>query len=124
MANSTYSVLVLGASTNPMRYSYKAVLWLRDAGYKVVAVGKANGKIGTVEILKDVPAQIENLYAVSVYLNPENQTEYVNQVLNLKPKKVIFNPLAENKPFADLLTKSSIEPIDACTLVMLKTGEF
>lgn len=124
MANSTYSVLVLGASTNPTRYSYKAVLWLRDAGYRVLAVGKTKGKIGTVEIINHVPEQIENLYAVSIYLNPKNQTEYVNQVINLKPKKVIFNPLAENKAFADLLTKSSIEPIEACTLVMLKTGEF
>ena len=124
MANSTLSVLVLGASTNPTRYSYKAVLWLRDAGYKVVAVGKATGKIGTVEIVKDVPSHIDDLYAVSVYLNPENQTEYVNQVLQLKPKRVIFNPLAENRPFSELLTKSAIESIEACTLVMLKTGEF
>jgi predicted CoA-binding protein len=124
MGNSTLSVLVLGASTNPSRYSYKAVLWLSEAGYKVIAVGKTKGKVGKVEIQKDVPEQIENLYAVSVYLNPENQTEYVNQIIKLKPKKVIFNPLAENTPFEDLLTQSAIEPIQACTLVMLKTGEF
>ena len=124
MGNSTLSVLVLGASTNPSRYSYKAVLWLSEAGYKVIAVGKTKGKVGKVQIQKDVPEQIENLYAVSVYLNPENQTEYVNQIIKLKPRKVIFNPLAENTPFEDLLTQSAIEPIQACTLVMLKTGEF
>jgi uncharacterized protein len=124
MGNSTLSVLVLGASTNPSRYSYKAVLWLSDAGYKVVAVGKTKGQIGSVHIQNNIPESIDNLYAVSVYLNPENQTEYVNQILKLKPKRVVFNPLAENKPFEELLTKSAIEPIEACTLVMLKTGEF
>ena len=97
---------------------------LSVAGYKVVAVGKTKGQIGAVQIQNNIPDSIDHLYAVSVYLNPENQTEYVNQILKLKPQRVIFNPLAENKPFEELLTKSAIEPIEACTLVMLKTGEF
>jgi len=118
------TVVVLGASTNPARYSYKAVLWLRDAGYKVIAIGKNGGSIGDVNITEILPAEIEKLYAISIYLNPINQVEYYYKILNLKPKQVIFNPLAENHELEKLLTENKIHCTEACTLVMLKTGQF
>jgi len=117
-------VVVLGASTNPIRYSYKAVLWLRDAGYKVIAIGKNIGTIGDVAISQELPNEIANLYAVSIYLNPENQTEYYNKIIALNPKLVIFNPLAENEILEELLVQNNIKYTEACTLVMLKTGQF
>jgi hypothetical protein len=37
---------------------------------------------------------------------------------------VIFNPGTENPAFEDFLTEKGIEPIEACTLVMLATGQY
>jgi hypothetical protein len=118
------TVVVLGASTNTTRYSYKAVLWLRDAGFKVIAVGKNKGNIGDVEILQKLPENIQKLYAISIYLNPHNQREYYNWILSMNPSQIIFNPLAENEELEMLLNKKGINCIEACTLVMLRTGEF
>jgi predicted CoA-binding protein len=118
------TVVVLGASTNTTRYSYKAVLWLRDAGFKVIAVGKNKGNIGDVEILQKLPENIQKLYAISIYLNPHNQGEYYNWILSMNPSQIIFNPLAENEELEMLLNKKGINCIEACTLVMLRTGEF
>ena len=124
MPHLNNTVVVLGASTNASRYSFKAVLWLRDAGFNVIAIGKNTGHIGDVEIITTLPNTIENLYAISIYLNPENQVNYYNKIISLNPLKVIFNPLSENSELEKLLFKNNISTIDACTLVLLKTGEF
>lgn len=123
-STSNDTVLVLGASTNTARYSYKAVLWLKDAGFKVIAVGKNKGNIGEVEIVQSIPESIDKLYAISIYLNTQNQEEYYDKILKLNPKQIIFNPLTENKKFEKLLSDKGINCIEACTLVMLRTGEF
>jgi predicted CoA-binding protein len=100
------------------------VLWLRNAGFKVIAIGSKTGKIGDVDILQTLPTTINKLYAITLYLNPENQSNYYTTILNLNPKQVIFNPLTENHELAFLLNKNNIKYIEACTLVMLKTGQF
>jgi hypothetical protein len=42
----------------------------------------------------------------------------------LKPARVIFNPGTENQEFAQQLEAQGIETIEACTLVMLRTGQY
>ena len=37
--------LVLGATTNPARYSFLAINHLREEGHDVVAVGRRTGKV-------------------------------------------------------------------------------
>ena len=115
--------LVLGASDNPQRYSYLAVSRLRSKGYPVVAIGRKQVKVGDVEIgteKKDFPG----VDTVTLYLSPARQKEYYDYILSLHPKRIIFNPGAENPELALLAQAQGIEPLEACTLVLLSTGQY
>lgn len=115
--------LVLGASMNEDRYSNKAIHSLRKHGHPVVAVGLREGQVGDVPVLKAIPAGPE-IDTVTMYLNASNQAVWQQQVLDLKPKRIVFNPGAENPELAAKANKQGIETLEACTLVMLGTGQF
>jgi uncharacterized protein len=115
--------LVLGASTNPFRYAHRAISMLIHYKHEVVAVGKDEGKVGSVTI-DNQPLPYKNVESVTLYINPRIQPEYYDYILSLKPERVIFNPGTENREFEEILLKNNIEPIVACTLVMLQTGQY
>jgi len=115
--------LVLGASTNPTRYSFMAVERLRKHGIEVVAVGLRTGKIGDVEIKTGMP-ELRDVDTVTVYVGPKNQPPFYDYILSLKPRRVIFNPGAENPEFQLMLNQRGVETLTACTLVMLSVGNY
>ena len=115
--------LVLGASDNPSRYSYLAVNRLRSYGYPVVAIGKKKSMVADVAIEKE-KKDWDNIDTVTIYLNPIRQQQYYDYILTLRPRRIIFNPGAENDELADLATKNGIIPIEACTLVLLSTNQY
>ena len=115
--------LVLGASPNPSRYSHAAVRQLSQYGHEVVAVGRRAGEIEGISILKGEP-EIEGIHTITLYLSADNQKQYYDYILGLNPKRIIFNPGAENPELARLARESGIEPLPACTLVMLSVGNY
>jgi predicted CoA-binding protein len=115
--------LVLGASDNPSRYSYLAINRLRNNGHEVVAIGRKVATVAGVNIETE-KKPIENIDTVTMYLSPAHQQEYYNYILSLHPKRIIFNPGAENDELYDLAKQNNIQPIEACTLVMLSTGQY
>lgn len=115
--------LVIGASDNPTRYSYLAVQRLAAHGHPVTALGKRSGQIGKIPIVTDKPIDTD-FDTVSLYLNLGNQEEYYDYVLSLRPKRIIFNPGTENEAFAAIASSAGIQPMEACTLVLLSTGQF
>lgn len=115
--------LVLGASENPSRYSNLAIKRLTSHQHPVVAIGKKKGAVGPV-IIETAQKQFEDIDTVTMYLNPLRQQEYYDYILSLHPKRIIFNPGAENDELAELARKNGIEPMEACTLVLLSTGQF
>jgi predicted CoA-binding protein len=123
MSPISKKTLVLGASANPSRYSYLAVNKLREHKHPVVAIGR------TTAIVADIPVQSEtvpipDLDTVTMYLNPVNQKNYFDYILDQHPKRVIFNPGAENPEFEKILREKGIQTIEACTLVLLSTGQY
>ena len=120
MKNKT---LVLGASENPGRYSYLAVKKLLSKGQEVLAIGKLAGSLDGVPISKD-PIQTNDVDTVTLYLNPAHQQPYYEYILSLKPRRIIFNPGTENEEFESIAKKNGIKTIEACTLVMLSTGQY
>ncbi|MFO7978167.1 MAG: CoA-binding protein [Bacteroidales bacterium] len=110
--------LVIGASPNPMRYGHKAVKRLVSHGVEVVAIGKRETEIAGVKVVKDKPL-IENLHTVTLYLNPGNQEEYLDYILELKPRRIIFNPGTFNPRLEDMAQAAGIEVVEDCTLLML-----
>jgi predicted CoA-binding protein len=117
------TTLVLGASANPARYSNIAINRLRRNNHPVVAIGKRNGIVGDTTV-ETAPRAIDNLDTVTLYLNPNNQKPYYNYIMDLKPKRIIFNPGTENEELATMAQKAGIQPIEACTLVLLSTGQY
>lgn len=113
--------LVLGASTNPTRYSYMAVTRLKEKGHEVVPVGIKKGSIDGIDIINHQDL-IADIHTITLYIGPGRQNLYYNYVLETKPQRVIFNPGTINPDFMDQLEKSGIEVLDACTLVMLSSG--
>lgn len=115
--------VVLGASDNPSRYAYLAIRKLRNYNHPVVAIGKKEGEVGDVLIRRDHVAEA-GVDTITLYLNPRNQVEYYDYILSLKPKRIIFNPGTENDDLIQRAKENSIEPVIACTLVMLATGQY
>jgi predicted CoA-binding protein len=115
--------LVLGASGHSYRYSFMAINRLVAAGHEVVALGGTKGKVGNISIVEE-PGDWVPVDTVTIYLNPYNQQQYYNYLLGLKPKRVIFNPGAENDELRNLLSKAGVETDYACTLVLLSTGQY
>ena len=50
-------VMVLGASENSSRYSYKAILKLNEYGHQVFAIGKKAGEVRGVSVKTIFPTQ-------------------------------------------------------------------
>jgi len=115
--------LVLGASLDKQRYAFMAIGRLIGMGFWVIGIGSKEGMIDSCRIhISQIP--IDDLHTVSIYLNARNQEEYYDYIVNLKPKRVIFNPGAENMQFETLLTQHKIQFERACTLVLLSMGQF
>jgi uncharacterized protein len=115
--------LILGATPNPDRYAYRAAISLQKNGHEIVLVGIKQGQINGVTIQNGMP-DVKHVHTVTLYVGPQNQRQYYDYILSLKPKRVIFNPGTENSEFENLLQQNKIEPVIACTLVMLSVGNY
>ena len=115
--------LVLGASDNPFRYSYLAIQRLRQHGHPVVAIGRKHAQVADVPVEKEKKL-FEDIDTITFYLNPTHQREYYDYIFSLHPKRIIFNPGAENDELSDLAIKNGIKPMEACTLVLLSTNQY
>jgi predicted CoA-binding protein len=115
--------VVIGAVDNPERYAYKATIALQNKNHEVITVGIREGEINGIKIINGQP-DIKDVDSVTLYVGPKNQPAWYDYIISLKPKRVIFNPGTENPEFENLLQKNNIEPVEACTLVMLSVGNY
>ena len=115
--------LVLGASENPGRTSYTAVKQLLHSGYEVLAVGSKPGVVHGIKISTELPKN-EIIDTITLYIRPEIQNEMIPQIIELKPKRIIFNRGTENLLLENLATKNGIICERACTLVLLSLGQY
>lgn len=115
--------LIIGASPNPSRYSYKAAHMLKRFNHEIVNVGIKEGSVAGVEIEK--PGHIHSdIDTITLYIGRPLQAQYREYILGTKPKRVIFNPGTENPELEEVLIQHQIEPVEACTLVLLTTGQY
>ena len=124
MGEHNETVLVLGASDRPERYAYKALVQLVDHGHPVIPVHPRLHEIAghpVVASLSEVNVPIDT---VTLYVNPSISEPLANELIALKPRRVIFNPGTESPTLAKRLQDAGIATEDACTLVLLGTGQF
>jgi uncharacterized protein len=116
--------LVLGASPNPERVSYEAVVSLLSRNIPVIAIGRREYTAENIIIQKTIPSEIPDLHTISLYLNASNQQDYYDSIISLKPKRIIFNPGTQNRKLAEMAILNGIEVVEGCMLMMLRSGEF
>jgi len=116
--------LVLGASANPDRVSYEALISLAERQIPFIAVGRReyNGK--NIVIQKEIPPDVSHVHTVSLYLGEANQHEYYEQILALEPERIIFNPGTRNPELAEMAVIQGIKVVEGCMLLMLQYDEF
>jgi predicted CoA-binding protein len=115
--------LVIGASENPDRYSNKAIKMLHHFGHEVLAFGKRKGEVEGFEIATEWNENWQP-HTITLYINPTLQLELYDKIISLRPERVIFNPGTENKEFESMLEERGIQATEACTLVLLSTGQY
>ncbi len=115
--------LIIGATTNPGRYAYLAAQRLSAHGHPIVNVGIKTGEVAGTAIEK--PEKIHaGVDTITLYVGPQHQAEYFDYIVETRPNRIIFNPGTENRELEELAEKNGIETLQACTLVMLATGQY
>ena len=117
-------VAVLGASTNEERYSYKAVEMLKEHGHQPVPVHPKGHEVLGIKALTSLENIDEPVDTLTVYVGPKISSGELDRIVKLGPRRVVFNPGAENAELAQKLRDAGIEVVEACTLVMLRTEQF
>ena len=118
------NVAILGASNKPERYSHQAVLLLAQKGHAVFPVHPALSDIDGHRVYKTLADNPERLDTLTLYVSPAHSTGMTDAILAARPGRVIFNPGTENPALEEPLAAAGIEVVHACTLVMLRTGQF
>jgi uncharacterized protein len=118
------TVAVLGASANPDRYSNIAVRRLREAGHHVIPVNPALEQIEGLPVAKALGDIAEPIDTLTLYVGPQRLAPLTDEILRLGPQRVIFNPGTESADLATALDRAKIPHLEACTLVLLQTGQF
>lgn len=115
--------LILGASENPERYSNIAAYKLTAYQHPIVNIGLKAGVVANEPIQTDKPI-FNDIDTITLYVGAKNQPEWYDYILKTNPKRIIFNPGTENPELEKMAEKQGIETIEACTLVMLSTGQY
>lgn len=115
--------LVVGASEKTSRYSNQAIKALKQKDHDVIAIGKQKGLVEGIDIQTEVSTE-EDIDTVTLYINPKIQKTYEDFLIDLAPRRVIFNPGTENPELKDKLKGKNIETLHACTLILLRTNQY
>jgi len=124
MSDTRQRVVVLGASDNPERYSNMAVNRLLESGHEVIPVHPKLERIDGLEVVPNLGAVDEAVDTLTVYVSPKVSSSLIEAIVDLKPGRVIFNPGSENAELQAALAEHGIPTLEACTLVLLSTGQF
>ena len=117
--------VIIGATTNPGRYAYLAAQMLNNYQHEFVPVGLKEGAVFGKEIMDILQKPVvKDVDTVTLYIGPQRQPEYYQYIIDMKPKRIIFNPGTENPEFEKMAEAKGIEALEACTLVMLRTGQY
>lgn len=118
---------VLGASSDPDRYAYKAMVMLAEYDHEAIPIHPREETVLGKKVWKGISELAESgqkIDTLTVYVNAALTTKMLPDIIRLKPRRVIFNPGAENSILEHGLSQSGIDVVHGCTLVMLRTGQY
>jgi predicted CoA-binding protein len=117
-------VAVLGASPKPARFSHKAVVALKAVDHRVLPINPGQTEIDGLPCYPDLPSCPDKIDTITVYVNPKILVQRVQDMIAVKPRRVILNPGTESDEVSEQLREAGIEVLEDCTLVMLSAGTF
>ena len=118
------TVAVLGASTNPDRYSNKAIKSLQKHGHEVIPIHPIHTDIEGLHGVRSMGEINRPVQTLTVYVGPDRGLALVKEIAALAPERVILNPGAESRALVEALTAEGLNVVEGCTLVMLSTDQF
>lgn len=124
MSQNKERVAVLGASKKPERYSNRAVVLLKEHGHDVIPVNPIEEKIEDLAVAHSLGEISGDVDTLTVYVGPRHIGEVIDDIVKLKPRRVILNPGTESEELKSILGNHNIPFLEACTLVLLKTGQY
>lgn len=115
--------IILGATTDSSKYAYRAAERLAVSGHDIINIGRSTGSVAGVPI--ELPGQIyTGIDTITIYMAPHNQAPLLDYVISTNPRRIIFNPGTENSELEDRAVAKGIAVENACTLVLLATGQY
>lgn len=120
----TKNVVILGASDKIDRYSFKALQMLIEKGHSVFPVNPTIESINGVKVYKSILDIDQKIHTVTIYMRPQRWSKYLQEIIRLKPVRVICNPGTESSELEKELSDNGIECMEACTLVLLRSDRF
>jgi len=124
MSPNKKRVVVMGASANPDRYSNMAIRLLLEHGHEVLPVHPKLDEVEGLKVLHHVDEISDPVDTLTLYVGPDISSAAAESILQLRPGRVIFNPGSGNPALAQRLSQAGIAYEQACTLVLLRTGQF
>ena len=118
------NVAVVGASDNPEKYSYLAIKLLREKGHNVFPVHPTLREIEGLKVFHDLKQISETIDTMSLYISQAISSKIAEEIIEKSPQRIIFNPGAENPELFEIGRVKGIQVLNACTLTMLRTGQF
>lgn len=117
--------LIVGATTNPSRYAFFVAKRFADKNIDFIPIGIKKGEVFGRKIL-DLRSKppLDDIHTITLYIGTSHQGEWIDYLIGLKPKRIIFNPGTENPEFFKKASTAGIEALYACNLVMLSSGQF
>ena len=124
MSNIEHHVVVLGATPKPGRFAHQAVLLLKKHEYKITPVHPRFEEIEGLSAVKHLSEINETVQTLTLYVGAAKLDNMIQDILDLKPQRVIFNPGTESRALQKALSANNIQWVEDCTLVMLNSGTF
>ncbi len=118
------NVAVYGASNNKDRYAYLAQKMLVENGYKVFPVHPVEEEVQGIPAVRKLAEIGQPVDTVTIYVSARHQASIADDLLSVKPRRVVFNPGTENPELAARLIASGVKVVEACSLVMMRTGQW
>jgi predicted CoA-binding protein len=118
------TVAVLGASPKAERYAYRAMQMLREYGHRPVPINPYFAEVLGEKCYRSIADLPQKVDTATLYLGKARSDPLINELLDANPRRIIFNPGAENDDLADRARDRGIEVVENCTLVMLASGTF
>jgi predicted CoA-binding protein len=118
------TVAVIGATPNEDRYACRAMKMLKSHGHQPIPINPAFEEVLGEKCYKSISQVPERIDTVTMYVGAARSESMIAEIIAAKPRRIIFNPGAENSKLEAEAQRAGVEAMNACTLVMLSIGTF